>query len=299
MERESMKLKFKMVAIATALASLAGGAQADLTSGPVVNNGSFSMLAFNTVTRDWYIRDLGLFINDFIPTGITTSVGDGSVAGTRTPEAGIIVAGSVAAAAAAFPGDSRPVQVESNFSDPAFATWFGAQTATDVRWMVGAYDQLSSAATTSQRRAIISSKNPNEDFFNANLDTFVSTGSYGGLFSLFNPGTLSRTGVSLSGQADTGLSAGLNLNTLGTVGDSQSLFYVVRTAFTGSSSNPANVTAFGNANGLATITLLANGDLNYAVSAVPLPPALWLMGAGLVAMGGMVRRRRAAAALQA
>jgi len=278
-----MKLKFKMVAIATALASLAGGAQADLTSGSTTENGSFSLLAFNFVTRDWYIRDLGLFINDFLPSTITTSVGDGSVVGTRTPEAGLTINGTN----------------QANFSDPSFATWFGAQTATDVRWMVGAYDQVSNAGSTSQRRGIISSKDPAENFFNANLDSWTASGNYGGLWNFFNPGTLSRTGTLISGQADTGMNGGLNLNTLGTVGDSQSLFYVVRTAFTGSSSNPANVTAFGNTNGLATITLLADGELTYAVSAVPLPPALWLMGAGLVAMGGMVRRRRAAAALQA
>lgn len=305
-----MKLKFKMVAVAAALASLAGGAQADLTSGTVVNNGSFSLLAFNTVTRDWYIRDLGLLINDFMPSTITTSVGDGSAVGNKTPGSGLIVAGSAAAAAAALPGDGRAVEVRSNFSDAAFATWFGAQTAADVRWMVGAYDQLSASSgnPTSQRRAIISSRDPNENFFNANLDSFVSTANYGGLSSLFNPGGLSRTGVSLNPAADTGLNAGLDLNTLGLVGTSSSLFYAVRTAFTGSSSNPAGVTAFGNpgafgSNDLslyATITLNADGNLIYASpAAVPLPPALWLMGAGLVAMGGMVRRRRAAAALQA
>ena len=277
-----MKLKLKMVALAAALASLAGGAQADLTTGGTTNNGSFSLLAFNTVTRDWYIRDLGLFINDFIPSTVTTSVGDGSVVGTRTPEAGLVINGTN----------------QANFSDPTFATWFGAQTASDVRWMVGAYDQLSNAGSTSQRRAIISSKNPTEDFFNANLDSWVSTSNYGGLAQLFNPGTLSRTGITLAAQADTGMNGGLDLTTLGTVGDSQSLFYAVRSAFTGSSSNSATVTAFGNSGGLATLTLGANGDLIYAlapVAAVPLPPALWLMGAGLAAMGGMVRRRRAAA----
>jgi len=277
-----MKLKLKMVALATALASLAGGAQADLTDGGVTNFGSFSMLAFNTVSRDWYIRDLGLLINDFMPSTITTSVGDGSVVGTRTPEAGLVINGTN----------------QANFSDAAFATWFGAQTASDVRWMVGAYDQLSNAGTGSRRRAIISSKNPNEDFFNANLDSWVGTGNYGGLSSFFNPGGLSRTGTLIFAQADTGANGGLDLNTLGTVGDSQTLFYAVRSAFTGSSSQLANVTAFGNSGGLATLTLEANGDLIYSlapVAAVPLPPALWLMGAGLAAMGGMVRRRRAAA----
>jgi len=275
-----MKLKLKMVALATALASLAGGAQADLTlGGGTDNNGSFSLMAFNTVTFDWYIRDLGYLINDFMPSTVTTSVGDGSVVGNKTPVAGLLIDGSV----------------KSNFSDATFATWFAAQPASDVRWMVGAYDQVSNAGSTSQRRLIMSSKNPNEDFFNANLDSWVNSANYGGLSAFFNPGGLSKTGIGMAGQAVTGMNGGLDLDTLGTVGDSQSLFYAVRSAFIGSSSNLANVTAFGNTNGLATITLLANGELEYNVSAVPLPPALWMMGAGLVAMGAMVRRRRAAA----
>jgi hypothetical protein len=242
-------------------------------------------MAFNTVTRDWYIRDLGYLLNSFLPSSITTTAGDGSVTGDKTPDAGLLIDGSV----------------QSNFSDPAFATWFSAQTASDVRWMVGSYDQVSNAGTTSQRRAIVSSKNPNEDFFNANLDSFVATANYGGLFSFFNPGGLSKTGTNIFGQADTGANGGLTLETLGTVGDGQSLFYAVRSAFTGSSSNAATVTRFGNSENFATITLQANGDLIYSLAAasttppVPLPPALWMMGAGLVAIGGMVRRRRAAA----
>ena len=68
-----MKLKLKMIAIAAAMASLAGTAHADLTTGSTVNNGSFSLLVFNTVTRDWYIRDLGFLINSFLPSTITTT----------------------------------------------------------------------------------------------------------------------------------------------------------------------------------------------------------------------------------
>ncbi len=287
-----MKLKMKLVAVAAALASLAGVAHADLTA-PGVNNGSFALVAFNTVTRDWYIRDLGYLMNGFLPSGITTSVADGSAVGDKSPDTGLVIAGSLAAAAAALPGNTAPVEVQANFSDAAFATWFSAQPAADVRWMVGSYDFVSQSSTGSQRRLIMSSKDPAESFTNGNLDSFTASGNFGGLSSLFGTGTLSKTGSALAGQADTGFNGGLTLDTLGMVGDSQSLFYAVRSTFTGSSGNtPSPLSNFGG----ATITLEADGDLIYSTpAAVPLPPALWMMGAGLVAIGGMVRRRRAAA----
>lgn len=279
-----MKLKMKLVAIAAAMASLSGVAHADLTA-PGVNNGSFSLLAFNTVTRDWYIRDLGYLINDFLPTGITTSAADGAAVGNKTGEAGQLINGTV----------------KSNFSDAAFGTWFSAQTATDVRWMVGAYDFISNAGSGSQRRVIISSAVANDTFSNGALDSFTASGNWGGLAAFANPFTLSKTGTQIFGQADTGANSFADP---GLVGVAQTLFYQVRSAFTGSSSLSSTQTIYGNSAGNASLLLAANGDLTYSlapanVAAVPLPAAAWLMGAGLLGIGGMVRRRRAAAAAQA
>lgn len=290
-----MKLKFKMAAVAAALASLAGGAHADLTTGTTQNNGSFALMAFNTVTFDWYIRDLGYLMNSFLPTGITTSVADNNqglaagpnpaAVGDKSPEAGLLLNGSNSA----------------NFSDPAFATWLGTQNAANVKWMVGAADLQSVASTQNSRRLIASSTNAAENFTNAQLDAFTSTGLWGSLGLLANPFTLSKTGVLINTAAASGFQSGVGL---ADVGQSANLFYAVRAGFTGGTANFANTTAYGNSGGLATVTLEADGDFIYSlapagVAPVPLPPALWLMGAGLVAMGGMVRRRRAAAALQA
>lgn len=287
-----MKLKFKLAAVAAALATLAGGAHADLTTGTTQNNGSFSLLALNIVTNDWYIRDLGFLMNTFLPTGITTSVADNNqglaagpnpaAVGDKSPEAGLLLNGSNTA----------------NFSDPSFATWLGTQNAADVRWMVGSYDIQSVSSTQNSRRLIASSTNPNEDFTNAQLDSFTGTGQWGGLANYFNPGTsdLSVTGVAM--QPSAALNAFQSNIGLATIGQSASLFYAVRSTFTGSTAVLANTTAFGNSGGLATVLLGADGEFSYSLApaaVVPLPPALWLMGAGLVAVGGMVRRRRAAA----
>lgn len=289
-----MKLKFKMVAAAAALASLAGVAHADLTTGTTQNNGSFSLLAFNTVTSDWYIRDLGYLINTFLPTGITTTVADNNqglaagpnpaAVGDKTPEAGLVLNGSNSA----------------NFSDPAFATWLGTQNAVDVKWIVGAYDIQSVSSTQNNRRLIVSSTSATEEIRNAEIDSFTGTGQWGGLANYFNAGTdqLSVTGVAMQGSA--ALNAFQSNVGLADVGQSASLYYAVRSTYTGSTTFPSNATLYGNSAGLATVTLEADGDFTYslasaAVAPVPLPPALWMMGAGLMGIGGMVRRRRAAA----
>lgn len=284
-----MKLKFKMAAVAVALASLAGGAHADLTNASAQNNGSFSLMAFNTVTLDWYIRDLGFLMNSFLPTGITTSVADnnqGSAAGPnpaavgdKTPEAGLLLNGSNTA----------------NFSDPSFATWLGTQTATDVRWMVGSYDLAANASQGSTKRLIVSSTNTAETFMNVAVDSFTASGQWGGLFGYFNPATLSKTGTDMSATANLAFQSGADL---AEVGETATLYYATRSAFTGSGTSQANITAFGNSGGLATVLLANDGEFSYSLApagVVPLPPALWLMGAGLVAIGGMVRRRQASA----
>jgi len=284
-----MKLKLKMVAIAAALASLAGGAQADLTDASAQNNGSFSLMAYNTVTFDWYIRDLGYLLNEFLPTGITTSVADNNqgnslgpnpaAVGDKSPEAGLLINGSV----------------KSNFSDPAFATWLGTQNAPDVKWMVGSYDLAANSTQLSTKRMIVSSTTVGETFTNLMVDNFTASGAWGGLFGFTNPMVLSKTGTMMN--TAVAVNGFQSFNGQGGVGESANLYYATRSTFFGSGLTAPNTKAFGNSLNLATVTLEADGDFIYsldsAVAPVPLPPALWLMGAGLAAIGGMVRRRRA------
>lgn len=287
-----MKLKLKMIAVAAAMASLAGAAHADLTSGTTQNNGSFSLLAFNSVTLDWYIRDLGFNINTFLPTGVTTTVADNNqgvnsgvaATGDKTPQSGLVLDKTNTA----------------NFADAAFATWYSQQAVqADVRWMVGSYDIQSVSSTNNRRRMIISSTDPLDVAFNSNLDSFTGTGAWGGLFNFFNPGTLSKSGAGMTSAANNCFQGGCDL---ATVGQNASLYYHVRSAFTGSSSNLATSTTYANGplpSNMALVNLAANGDFTYSLApaaAVPLPAAVWMMGAGLVAVGGVVRRRRAAAA---
>jgi hypothetical protein len=73
------------------------------------------------------------------------------------------------------------------------------------------------------------------------------------------------------------------------LGGTQSFYYAT---------NSGSVTAFATKNQtisvteqLGTWTLATNGDLNYGVSAVPVPAAVWLLGSALVGLVGVSRRR--------
>jgi len=275
-----MKFNLKMIAVAAAMVSAAGAANAALTTG---NNGSLALVAFNTVTNVWYIRDTGYLINSFLPSSVTTLSGDGAVTGDKTPAAGLTVDKTTAA----------------GFADSSFSDWLTGQTTTDVRWFLSAVDNNGTATASNVKRFITSSANASETATNGNLDGYISGANAGGLNTVYTStgatnGALSSTGSSAPVAWQTNF--GLGADGLALLDQAASLFYFSRSTGTGSTTTAANATQFGNATGFATVTLASNGDLTYvAPSAVPVPAAAWLLGSGLLAMGGVIRRRKAAA----
>lgn len=281
-----MKMKLKLAAVAAALVSLAGGARADLTP-PNSPNGSLALVVFDTVTRDWYMRDLGFLMNSFLPSSVTTFTGDGggsAVTGDKTPDAGLTLNG----------GNT------TNFgSDATFTTWLASHTAANVRWMVSASDQVGVTTGVDVPRLIASSANASETATNSQVTNYTSSGLAGGLGTFFNPGGLSKTGTGDAASAwDNNF--GLGADGLASLDQAVNLFYFTRTTGTGSSTGAATGGAYGNSANLATLLFTSAGELTYAlapaVAAVPLPTAALLLGGGLLAMGGRVRRRAAAAA---
>lgn len=278
-----MKFNLKMIAIASAMVSMAGAAHADLQA-PGSNNGSLAIGAFNTVTRAFYLRDTGFLMNSFLPTGVTTLSGDGSVAGNKTPEAGLVLDKTNTA----------------SFADVSFSGWLSGQNTADVKWFVSSFDAAGTSTTTNVKRMITSSLNLAESAFNSNIDQYINSGRAGGLGTIFGTGGLSSFSSS-GAPVEWDDNFGIGADSLASLGDSAGLFYFSRTVGTGTTGAVANGGAYGNSLNQAVITLAANGDFSYTLAAaeapseVPVPAAVWLLGSGLMALGGAARRRKAAA----
>ncbi len=277
-----MKLKLKLIAVAAAMASMAGAANAALTA-PGVESGSFAITAFNTVTRAWYIRDTGFTLNQFLPSTYTSLSGDGSVTGDKTPNTGLTLnAGNT-----------------TSFADASFSTWLTGQTTADIRWFASAYDAEGTVTGNDVVRSLFTSANAAETSSNGQVSNFTASGAGGGLSTLFGLATLSATGTG----APTGFDNlfGMGADALATLGQGVDLYLFSRTVGTGGTANPATGGKFANTTGSAVVTLAANGDFSYVlageVAAVPVPAAAWLLGVGLVGLGGAIRRRKAAAEL--
>ena len=277
-----MKLNLKMIAVAAAMVAT-GSAHANLVS-VGTGNGSLALYAFNTSTLSFYVRDLGVQLNSFLPSSVTTLPGDGGVTGAMTPEAGLTLNKTNTA----------------SFADAAFGTWLGQQTTGIVKWSLFAGDARTTGSYGVDRLLLASSTDitfPNGSVRNA---VNPATGSDGmqilaGPFGLsatntFNVGNLSLSNGIPGGEAS-----------LSSLDVASSLFYFSATTQGGSSSVLANATKYGNSAGYAKVLLASNGDFSYTLAAaappaaVPVPAAMWLMGSGLVGIGGMIRRRKAAA----
>lgn len=283
-----LKLKLKLIAIASALASLAGTAHAGLTPAANQQNGTFALVAFDLTGTSYYVRDLGFFLNTFLPSGVTPNIGEASqVPGNKTPSTGLLLNASNTAGFA---------------TDANFSTWLGTVSSANVRWFAGAWDNVGTNPGFDTRRLIATSANPNETFSSTDITNWTGAGAssnFGGIVGLTGAfGTsIIRNNKPTPWNTQFGLITG-GTNPLGTLGSSSSLFYASTGENDTANGGPIR---FGNVGNFATLTLGTNGDLTYslapeAVAAVPLPAAAWLMGAGLIAMGGVIRRRKAAAA---
>jgi len=270
-----MKFNLKMIAVAAAMVA-ASSSHAALTSA-TAGNSSFAMVAFNVVTNAYYVRDLGYNLNSFLPNAVTTGSGDGGVTGDKTPDAGLNLT---------FGGAGN------------FVSWLGSQNVADIRWTVAAGDTTSTSATNLSRALVAFGTAPIAPIQNTVITS--ATANANGVSGL----AFQNSGMGFDATGATVLPSFLSNNafgsaTLANLGSTASLFYYTRSQASGGNSVAANFSGFSNSANTATLTLATNGVLTYdlqaAPSAVPVPAAAWLMLSGLGCIGGMVRRRKAAA----
>jgi hypothetical protein len=288
-----MKLNFKAVAAAAAMLA-ATAAHADFVSGATAGttgNSTLGVLAWNTVTGAYYLRDTGFTLNTFLPSNGSTITPTGELTPVydKTPSTGLtLTAGNT-----------------TSFADASFSTWLGGQTAADVRWTVVGADRLGTSTTNRFRQ--IGAINDDVAFAtpsNGTIDgqTALING-LSGVFSLSTTGTLST--ALLAGANGSFINQGSGGALSSSLDDDANLYYWTRTVGGGSlAATTANQIQYGNGAGFAKVTLESDGDFSYvlapeSVTAVPLPAAAWMLGAGLLSLGGTARRRKAASKAEA
>jgi hypothetical protein len=285
----SMKFQPATLAAAVALA-FAGPASAAITLGDAQGGSSLILSVWDDARSVSYTRNLGTNLNGFLPSSITTLPNDGNVVGTpvtgdKTPDAGLTLS---------FPGD------------PLFASTFAGSTPANVQWNIVAFDNQASIGGGLSRVLTTAPATPGTT--NAGIGT-ISAGITQYLNSLLQQTNIGAAGVNSVSWNDPSVFAyagnpnfgpglngnalnGTSVSTLG--GDPLFFFYLARTQVSGLNSTPATNIQFQNGAGFATWSLALDGTATYNLSPVPLPPALWLMASGLVAVLGFARRRRAA-----
>lgn len=268
------------------------GANAQI--GGMAENGELVLSAWDPVQQVSYSRGLGIYLNDFMPTGVARDywgIGglinqspQGLPDGTMSDEGGEFV----------------------NFgADTLFASTFANSLAQNISWQVVATDatggnagvgfyDFRGAYTTNQLNgflnatAVFASAQQNISF-NQNLnaigcDVSTSCAMYNNVDFQY-AGNPSNSGMNY---LPIGVSANINSD-LGMV----YAFAGVSTPSVGSGSTPAAVTAYANSANNAYWSLDLTGNLTYQLAAVPVPPALILLGSALIGLAGIARRRAA------
>lgn len=280
----------KLRSITTAcLLAWALPAMAAITLGNEQGGSSLFLSVWDATRNVSYTRNLGTNLNGFLPNSITTLPNDGNVLGTavtgnKTPSAGLTQA---------FPGDAL------------FTSTFSTSTASNILWNVVAFDNQSSTNTGLSRALVTASSAPATT--NAGLLNLGNGGTQYLNALLADTSIASQNSVvatdpalaSFAGNPNWGEGLnGANLSSAATgFGQTLDFYYLARTVVSGAGSTPATNVQYGNGTNTAKWSLATDGTATYnlaaaGVAAVPLPPAVGLLGLGLAAMWVVARRPR-------
>jgi hypothetical protein len=169
--------------------------------------------------------------------------------------------------------------------------------AGDVQYIVTAVNAVSSGTPTADFTAVAgtpltTTRNSALVTFGQNINTGISSVMDGpSACNNLNPCTATSTTAATYAGAYLALTKIGNMVIDGTAGGAALNFYQVVSP---GGNNILAPTQFAAGANTATWTLSATGDLVYNVAGaapVPLPPALWLLGSGLLGLAGIARRK--------
>jgi hypothetical protein len=274
--------------VGSALALGYATAQANVAY-PSTGSSDLVLFVYDETNQESYARDTGISIDSLFPNGSINGLGNTSYTDIHAGH----VEGSIAS--------SVNLNPDANLN-----TFLAAKGSSDVvQWgLIGG--QYTGGQTTSnfntpgQAKFISSSVKPSGDFTSLTvnqLTTWGNLGNAGGTQdylqlngNLAGASSIVGTGASthgvwnsaLGGQVMTNWYASGPIN-YGLLGSSMH-FYALTGEGTNSAAPPEVFT-------LNDIVLTADGHLMNAPSAVPIPPAVWLFGTGLLGLVGVGRRK--------
>ena len=257
-----MKLKALTAALVIAATSqTAMGAILNSQTG----NGELFMNIFDPIGERTYVRDLGILVADFLPTGPMTT------AGTTL----------------------------SFSADSLLQSWLAAATPTALNGMVWNIAAMDSAGSWRYLTTASTALPATLTQTNGQVSQYQAADVYVGAVNAFAGHAVangSSSHVPADGAAYSALgynwSTKANFSTVNPIG-ATSLFYLLKPNGTNTTGvSKALSDKFDNLNGDSTWLLAQDGTLTYAAaSAVPVPAAAWLLGSGLVGLVTVARRK--------
>src|SRR5215467_12286009 len=132
-----MKVNLKLALAAGAVASAFAGQAYALTVPGSSGELFLSVWDSSTGATQSYVRDLGLSINQFMPSGVAISAGDGGGVGDKTPAGGLNLTFA---------------------TDPLFASTFASVSSANLRWNVTAGDFTTSGANNTNPLRLVTTQ---------------------------------------------------------------------------------------------------------------------------------------------
>ena len=296
------KFNLKTLAVTVALAATASQANAAMVNAQGTagdGNSSVIMYAYSASLGRSYSRDLGFTLNDFLYSGtVAPTAGSYPFNTTLNTDMSIIT------------GNATDLGYTLSFgADSVMASWLGngSMLASDVTWGIAAVDGQGSGANfralTTVQAGALSAGTTNSELgsFEVKFDGFVNAQNALGTH-LGNLNGSSGSDGSNDPAANAANTFGVNwsgassFNAAGGIGESMEFFFMAQNGTIGTQN--ANSVRYGNAEGNALWTLNADSSFMYmapnAVSAVPVPAAVWLFASGLLGLVGVSRRKKSA-----